>query len=207
MKILIVDDHTLFREGLSHILQQLDDALQTIEASSYETALTALADCPDVDLVLLDLNMPGKDGFSVLEKVGLNYPLVPIAVLSASRSQRDIDKVLNTQAMGFIPKDSSGQVMLDAVRLMLSGGIYKPTPMPLFSSVSDTSSDCRETLNLTPRQREVLGMLALGDSNKQIAALLSITEATTKMHITAIFKFLGVSNRTQATIEALKLGF
>jgi DNA-binding NarL/FixJ family response regulator len=207
MKILIVDDHTLFREGLSHILQQLDDALQTIEASSYETALTALADCPDVDFVLLDLNMPGKDGFSVLEQVGLTYPFVPIAVLSASRRQSEIDKVLNTQAMGFIPKDSSGQVMLDAVRLMMAGGIYKPTTTQMLSSISDTSLSGREIQNLTPRQREVLSMLALGDSNKKIADQLFITEATTKMHITAIFKFLGVSNRTQATIEALKLGY
>jgi DNA-binding NarL/FixJ family response regulator len=202
MKILIVDDHTLFREGLAHILHRLEDDVQIFEASDYDTALTVIADTADLDLMLLDLNMPGKDGFAVLEAVGKNYPTLPAAVVSASRKQSDVDRVLATSAMGYIPKDTTSQVMLCAVQMILSGGVYTP-PAKQFSAIETSNSKID---NLTPRQLQVLSMMVSGSANKNIATDLNVTEATIKMHITSIFKSLGVSNRTQATLAALDMG-
>ncbi len=199
MKILVVDDHALFREGLSCLLRGLEDNTDVLEARDYDETMQVLVAHPDLDLLLLDLNLPGRDGFSVLEAIVTFDSTMPVAVLSASRRRSDIERVMSTSAMGFIPKDTTSEVMLSAVRLILAGGIYTP-PAP-FLDAGET--DVRQSrAALTRRQIEVLAMLLKGLSNKRISADLGIAQATTKMHITAIFKALGVTNRTQAALAA-----
>jgi DNA-binding NarL/FixJ family response regulator len=203
MKILVVDDHALFREGLCYVLNQLEDSVSILEASDYEGAFDVLAANPDLDLVLLDLHMPGKDGFSVLGASSQQYPAIPVVVLSASRERSDIQRVLAAGAMGYIPKESTGKLMLSAVRMVLSGGIYMPPEMAYNPPLEPTN---QKVWSLTPRQLEVLSMIVQGLPNKVIASRLGIAEATINMHVTSILKSLGVSNRTQAAMAAQKLG-
>ena len=205
MKILIVDDHALFRGGLCHVLQDLDEQVDVLEASNCDCAMQHVEANPDLDLVLLDLNMPGEDGFKGLHSFSTLYPTIPVVIVSASNRRRDIQRALDTGAMGFIPKESTSSVMLNALQLVLAGSIY------LHPSMGQQSNPCSKPTNdtvqtLTPRQLQVLSMVVQGHSNKVIAAQLDIAETTIKMHVTAILKSLGVSNRTQAAMEAEKLG-
>lgn len=196
MKILIVDDHALFRDGLSLLLDSLADDVSVIEAVDAVSAFEVLSTHPDLDFMLLDLNIPGKDGFCVLEAMNKEHPTVPVAILSASARQEDVDKVMATSAVGYIHKNTPSKLMLGAVQLMLAGGLYTPPS----ASLTEEAMSAKSEAVLTDRQLEVLARLVDGESNKQIAAKLGITEATTKMHVTAIFKALSVKNRTQAAL-------
>jgi len=204
MRILIIDDHALFRDGLFHVLQKLEDQVDILEASNYDSALEFVSANHDLDLVLLDLHMPGKDGFEVLDTLTKQYPAMPVVILSASNSRSDIQRALDSGAAGYIPKESTSAVMLNALKLILAGGIYMPPIMVQENSVD--TDDKNIAPELTQRQKDVLGLLVLGYSNKAIAKELDLAEATVKMHITAIMERLGVSNRTQAAIQAQKLG-
>jgi len=200
LKILVVDDHALFREGLVYVLDKLESDISIVEASNYEEAVVLLNNYPDIDLALLDLSMPDKDGFTLLSYCRKNFPLVPSVVLSASKEQSDLNRALDGGALGFIPKDTTSEVMLNALRLIMSGEIYIPASMNRRSNNIQSSPE-----SLTPRQQEVVEMMMKGLSNKKIASEMGIVEATIKMHITAIFKRLGVSNRTEAALAAQKL--
>ena len=206
MKILILDDHALFREGLCHVLQELDEQVHVLEASDYDRAMQLVSENPDLDLVLLDLNLPGKDGFTALDSFTRQYPAMPVVILSASNQRGDIQRALDAGAMGYIPKESTSSVMLSALKLILTGGIYLP-PNMVQSSQLETSGHENNSFNLTQRQLEVLAMLVQGCSNKEIAAQMQLAEATVKMHVTSILRSLGVRNRTQAAMVAEKLGF
>ena len=205
MKILLIDDHALFREGLSHVLRKLDDHVSILDASGLELAKQYIAENPDLDLVLLDLHMPEHSGFDILEIFTKSYPTLPVVILSASTTRSDIQHALDLGAMGFIPKDTTGNVMLSALQLILSGGIYTPTDLAQPTNQS-TQQAGDKVPTLTPRQLDVLKAIVQGHSNKIIAAELELAEATVKMHVTAILNGLGVSNRTQAVIAAEKLG-
>lgn len=202
MKILIIDDHALFRDGLCHVLQELDEQANILSASDHDCAMQLMSENPDVDLVLLDLHMPGKDGFAGLATFSKHYPTISVVILSASNDRNDIQRALDAGAMGFIPKESTSSVMLNALKLILAGGIYVPEIM---AQQYDQNLDGRIASDLTPRQVEVLKLMVRGHSNKVIAADLNVTEATIKMHLTSIFKALGVSNRTQAALAAEKM--
>ena len=204
MKILIVDDHALFREGLCFVLESVGENVQILEAADYASAFQLMADNADLNLVLLDLSLPGKGGFDILDEAAKRYPLIPIAVLSASNSRQDINRVLGSAALGFIPKDTTGEVMRCAVRLMLAGGLYFPSEI-VGEQVGDNPGVASVPV-LTQRQTQVLNMISTGLSNKVIAFDLNIAESTVKMHVTSIFRSLGVSNRTQAMIQAHKTG-
>ena len=203
MKILIVDDHSLFREGLSHVLQALEESVIILEAPSCALAIQYVNENTDLDLVLLDLNMPGEDGFSALTSFTQTHPALPVVVLSGSTLRSDMQRALNSGAMGFIPKDTDSAIMLNALRLVLSGGIYMPTSMIQQQVLNHIDNDASI---LTPRQLQVLALLVQGHSNKMIASEMDLAEATVKMHITSILKSLGVSNRTQAAMAAEKMG-
>jgi len=205
VKILIADDHALFREGMCHVLGGLTESVTLLQASECESALKHATDHPDLDLVLLDLNMPGKDGFAVLDTFSNHYPALPVVILSASNRRNHIQRALDAGALGFIPKDTTSAVMLSALRLVLSGGIYVPPAIAIAEKPADKKSQ-HNTQYFTPRQLETLAFLAKGYSNKEIARYLGLSEATIKMHVTAIFKILGVSNRTQAVLAVEKLG-
>ncbi len=203
MKILIVDDHALFRDGLCYVLNALEADITILEASDFECALKHTQDNNNIDLVLLDLNLPGKDGFTVLDSLTERYPALPIIILSASNQMVDIQRALDAGAMGYIPKDTTSAVMLNAIRLVLSGGIYIPSN---FVQQQTQTHKNKCLTGITPRQMQVLALLTQGLSNKVIAAQLGLAEGTVKMHITSIFKILGVSNRTQAVLASDKLG-
>lgn len=208
MKILVADDHALFREGLRHVLAQLAENVEVVEAGDCEQALRAADSHTDIVLVLLDLHMPGRDGFVALETLSRQHPTLPIVVLSASESRADMRRALDHGAMGFIPKAATSAVMLSALRLVMAGGIYVPPEMvqaPAKIAGIETSH-VEATLGLTSRQLDVLGFVLEGKSNKVIAAELGLTEATVKAHITAVFKTLNVSNRTQAALLVERKG-
>lgn len=210
MKLLVVDDHTLFRDGLRHVLCQLEDNVQILEAPTCTHALTMAAGEDDLDMVLLDLGLPDMDGFDALRLLHQRFPILPIVVLSASEEESDAQKSLTEGALGFIPKSSSGQVMLSALRLIFAGGIYLPpflkrfgmSPSPVSATTQKSSKSDTGSQGLTERQLEVLSLLRQGKSNKQIATVLGLTEGTVKVHLAAIYRALNVTNRTEAVIAA-----
>ncbi len=211
MKILLADDHTLFREAMLHPLGQLDANAEIFQAGTATQALALAEEKSDLDLVLLDLNMPGMDGLTAVMTFRDRFPDLPLVVLSASEEHHDIQAVLDAGAMGFIPKSSSTQVMLGALRLVLSGGPYIP-PMLLqraqyaIDPPSNRGARPAATVggaeDMTPRQFEVLEVLAEGLSNKLIGRKLNLSEGTVKVHLAAIFRALDAKNRTEAVIKA-----
>lgn len=200
MKILLADDHALFREGMRHVLAGLDAGATLLEASNYCETQSLIANHPDIDLALVDLRMPGFDGIGSLEQLMENTGGLPVVVLSASEDAHEIEKVLAAGAMGFIPKREASEVALGALRLVLAGGIYVP-PCLIRPGPGTTARH-----RLSPRQQEVLGALVAGKPNKRIARELAVTEATVKAHVAAILRLLGVTNRTEAVAAARERG-
>ncbi|CCG42918.1 response regulator [Magnetospirillum molischianum] len=212
MKILIADDHELFRDGLRHVLSQFEGPPIVIEASDFPQAIAAAENETDIGIVLLDLAMPGMSWGDGLAKLRDVLPSdVPVIVLSASDDRRHVLQAVNMGAAGFIPKTSSSRVMLSALKLVLSGGVYLP---PALLDQGPSGSDAAglpvagesALAALTPRQREVLALLGQGKSNKEIARVLELAEGTVKLHVTAILKALNVNNRTRAVVAASHLG-
>jgi len=206
LKILIIDDHSLFREGLSHVLNELTETVNILEASNYDYAMKHASQNLDLDLVLLDLSLPGKDGFTVQAVLSEKYPTVPVVIVSGSNLRSDVQRAMDHGAMGYIPKESTSQIMLNALKLILAGGIYFP-PELLKDEPNKDMTDSYNSLGLTLRQRQVLALVVEGNSNKEIVRLLKLAEATVKMHVTAILKSLNVNNRTQAArvVEKLRI--
>lgn len=216
MKILVVDDHPLILEALHHVLRQLDGEVEVRDARTAEEGRQLVADHADAGLLLLDLTLPGADGFSLLEELRNAYPSIPVVVLSASDRREDIMRAIDLGAMGYIPKGSSNQVMLQALRLVLSGGVYLPpialggrdepdSEPPRVTDVLASRTTPRE-LGLTARQAQVLALILQGKPNKVICRELGLAEGTVKIHVAAILRALNVSTRTQAVIEASRLG-
>lgn len=211
MKILIADDHELFRDGLRHVLDQLGGELTIVEACDFSQAVAAVERETDIDIVLMDLSMPGMSWNEGLQRLKDLLPdQVPIIVLSASDDRRHVLQAVNMGAAGFIPKTSSSRVMLSALKLVLSGGVYLPPALldqgnPQSDSLGPVPNENAVSF-LTPRQREVLALLGQGKSNKEIARVLQLAEGTVKLHVTAILKALNVNNRTRAVVAASQLG-
>jgi DNA-binding NarL/FixJ family response regulator len=202
MKIILADDHALFREGLRHLLLRLDDNVTVLEAECHNAALKLLADNPDADLALIDLHMPGRIGLTGLVEVLEHAQTVPVVVMSGSEDLQEIHRVIQSGAMGYIPKQEHAEVMLCALHLVLSGGVYVP---PLLMTHSTEDGHTHHT-KLTPKQIEVLNHLGKGYSNKEIGKLMNLTEATVKCHTSAIFRELEVGSRTQAVSIAKQRG-
>lgn len=204
LRILLADDHALFRAGLRHLLTNFGDRLQIEEAYDYDNTAARLSELDDLDLLLLDLNMPGMRGISAVEELRALAPDVPIIVISVRETAEDVRKAIDAGAMGYIPKSSTPEVMMSALQLVLSGGIYLPPhllqELPAAENGSDGSDD--QLARLTPRQRDVLRLLAQGQSNKQIADVLGLAPGTVKIHISRILRAFKVQNRTQAVIAA-----
>ena len=204
--LLIADDHPLFREALRGAVQRVLPGVQLHEADSVD-ALYALADAnPDADLLLMDLNMPGAQGFSALVHVRALHPQLPVVVVSAREEPTVMRRALDHGALGFIPKFADSDVIGAAIGAVLDGERWVP---PEAQNVAATSHEEREVARrlreLTPQQFKVLQMLGAGRLNKQIAYDLGVSEATIKAHVTAILRKLGVTNRTQAVLMAGRL--
>ncbi|MBU0602695.1 MAG: response regulator transcription factor [Gammaproteobacteria bacterium] len=214
MKILIVDDHPLIREALRHVLPGLAADIHLYDAPDCDSGL-ALADAhPDLDLTLLDLTLPGTHGMSALQTFRSAQPALPIVVLSGFDDTDTVLAALDQGAMGFIPKSSSNDVLLSALRLVLSGGVYVPRQAiageyGLGATRQEEGTRRQQTaadIGLTERQAEVLTLMVQGKPNKEICRELNLAEGTVKVHITAILKALGASNRTQAVLAASRIG-
>jgi DNA-binding NarL/FixJ family response regulator len=207
MKVLIADDHALLRTGLAHSLGELAPGTTAYEAADATQVLETLGTHSDLDLILLDLFMPGANGFELLSQVCGSATAAPVVVLSASEDAGHMRKALDCGAAGFIPKSAPREVMLSALRLVLAGGVYLPPELmraPPPSPAQEASPD--DPGVLTERQREVLQRLTQGSSNKQIARDLGLSENTVKVHVAAILRALGASNRTEAALQARELG-
>lgn len=206
MKVLLADDHPLFREGVKPVLQKLDRDLQLVEATDYPSAFAAAHQARDLDLALLDLYMPGMVGVEGVTRFRSAFPEIPVVVLSASEQAEDIHRLLNAGALGYVTKSSPSEVILNALRLVLAGGVYVPPSLLENHGNGTVEFDTSRPAPLTLRQIEVLRELAKGQSNKQIAGVLGVTEGTVKIHLAAIFRILKVNNRTEAVLVAQKMG-
>jgi len=212
LKLLVVEDHALVREGLVRLLGQIEEGATVFESADFESALTVLDNEGEFDLVLLDLALPGIDGFAGLDILRRRYPAMPVAVVSAFDDTPTITRVLNLGASGFFPKAFSGEALLAAVREVLAGNIFRPsgqqgarlddtTPVPP-SRISVKPDE----VGLTDRQAQVLALMVRGLSNRDIADQLELSEGTVKIHATAVFKALGVNSRTQALVAVSRYG-
>lgn len=204
--LIIADDHPLFRAALREVVGRHIPGAKIVEVSSLDALQAAIADHPDSDMILLDLRMPGARGFSSLLYLRAEYPAVPIIVVSASEAASVVRRALDFGASGFIPKSASIETIGESLRTVLDGGISAPRlPEGRTNAEEKERELARRLSTLTPQQLKVLVMLAEGQSNKDIAGHLSITEATVKAHITGILRKLGIERRTQAAILAQRL--
>jgi DNA-binding NarL/FixJ family response regulator len=210
MKLLVVDDHPVLRGGLCALLLQLASDVIVLQAGNADEGLTLVAQNPDLDLVLLDIVMPGMDGLKAIAEFGRVRPELPVAVLSSSENPKDVRDALAQGALGYIPKSASQHTLLAAVRLVMNGDLYVP---PLMLEEADTSPPTPFRFQasgvkavLTDRQVAVLRLVSDGRANKEIAFELGLSEKTVKAHITAIFKILNVVNRTQAASAGRESG-
>ena len=220
MKILVVDDHALIRTALRGVLGELGRDVTVLEASDCRGAFGLIEEQPDLDLVLLDLNLPGIHGLAALEELRTRHPALPVVVLSSANDRASVMQALDQGAMGYIPKLSSNEVLISALRLVLSGGIYIPPEILArlesppaadrqSAAASERSGPPRRTpadLGLSGRQAQVLRLLLEGKSNKIICRELDLAESTVKNHVTLILKALNVTSRTQAVIAAARMG-
>lgn len=206
MKVILADDHALFRDGFALLLQQHEPGVECQIGSSFDDALTLLQTHSDADILMLDLNMPGMRGVSSVQAVQQKYPGLPVVILTGEESRSQMEALLTAGAAGYIPKSSSAGVMISAIRLVMAGGVYVPSQMlggsgsPLRGGVA-----LDDATHLTERQLQVLRLLAAGKSNKLICREMNLGEGTIKVHLSAIFRALNVSNRTEAAMAAQRL--
>lgn len=201
MRILLADDHDLFRAGLGMVLQGLGDGVELAQAGSLSAAMACVDETPEFDLALLDLNMPAMNGMAGLRQFRQQFPEIPVVIVSASDSPADAQQALDAGASGYIHKSSAPQVMLSALQLVLAGGVYVP-PQALRAEEAAPVSYKGKFGGLTARQIDVLRLLAAGKPNKLIARELGLSEGTVKIHLSTIFRVLDVNNRTEAVLAA-----
>jgi len=208
MKILLVDDHALFRDGILLILEGLQLPAETFEASSYESAKALIEENGNFDLVLLDLDLPGISFFDALKAIRQQLPETPVVILSGTVDHRTVEQALHMGARGYIPKSAPAKTMLNALQLVISGDTYIPAEIlrnsPGDATATGETNNKPPTHNLTPRQHDVLLHMAEGKSNKEIGRALYLTESTIRAHVAAILRSFDVSNRTQAVRYAVQ---
>ena len=205
-RLLIADDHPLYRGALREAVTGLFERIDIAEAGTFNEVTELLERGSEVDLVLLDLTMPGVRSFSGLMYLRAQYPSVPVIVVSANDDPAAIRRCMEFGASGFIPKTLGVEVMRDAISCILSGGVWTPPDVDLSAgSDAETAALMTRMTTLTPQQVRVLMMLSEGLLNKQIAYQLGVSEATVKAHVSAILQKLGVESRTQAVIAAAKM--
>jgi DNA-binding NarL/FixJ family response regulator len=205
-RLVIADDHPLFRGALREAVSGLSGRIETAEAGSFDEVATLLERSGEVDLVLLDLAMPGVRGFSGLMYLRAQYPSVPVVVVSANDDPTVIRRCMDFGASGYIPKTLGVEAIRRAIQSVLEGGVWTPPDVDLASGADAAATALvRRLATLTPQQVRVLMMLSEGLLNKQIAYQLGVSEATVKAHVSAILQKLGVESRTQAVIAAAKI--
>lgn len=205
LRILLADDHEVIRLAMKHALRPLAENIAWSEAADAAQVEARLADGAELDLALVDLQMPGSDGAPTIARWRRAFPAVPLVVMSAREEPALVRQLIGLGVSGFVPKSDAAAVMLQAIRLILAGGTY--APLRLLADATDAAREPAAKapeFGLTPRQVEVLGLLARGLPNKSIARELDLSEATVKVHLLAIFRVLGARNRTEAVVAAQK---
>ncbi|MCK4707744.1 MAG: response regulator transcription factor [Gammaproteobacteria bacterium] len=210
MKVLLIDDHELFRDGMRYVLSKLDENIQIFDSSSYEDALPVIKDNQDLDLILLDLGLPGLSDTEALKALRIESPSTPVVVISSNDDGHKVQQILDMGAQGYITKSTNSDVLVSSLKLVLAGGIY--IPPEILARLGDkpgnnNSQSIKTDSQLTPRQLDVLAELTHGYSNKEIGVKLGMAEPTVRVHIAAILKALDVSNRTRAAHIALQKGW
>jgi DNA-binding NarL/FixJ family response regulator len=204
--VLIADDHPLFRGALCQAVMAALPGMSIVEAGTFDDAIRALSGGTMADLVLLDLNMPGMQGFSGLAYLRASHPEAPVLVVSGTDTAQVVRRCLDFGASGFLPKKESIETMRDAIRTVVAGGSWTPPDYdPSMPDDAEGTERVRRLASLTPQQVRVLMMLSEGKLNKQIAYELDVSEATVKAHVSAILTKLGVDSRTQAVIAASRI--
>lgn len=222
MNVLVIDDHPLILHAMRSVVQQLAERVDVVTVTGSQAAREALGAGADFDLALLDLQLGYEDGFALLEELRGAHPALPIVVVAASDHRDDVMRAIDLGAMGFVPKCSSNEVLVSALEMVLSGGIYLP-PSVMRSSAqrpagqrgalphwddrldSERAAATVASLDLTPRQKEVLALLLRGQSNKLIARALNLSVETIKDHVAAVLRTLNVSSRTQAVVAVSQM--
>lgn len=201
MKILLIDHHELFRDGLRHVLQKIPGGMgELLEAGDLMAGLRCIEQRPDLDLILLELKTPGCSSAESIIFFRKRYPHIPLVVVSEDEDVQVIGKALRYGASGFVGKSSSEPMLLDALSSVLAGDIH--VPPQLFRHCASAAE-----YRLTPRQKEILGCLAEGLTNKEISERLGLAQGTIKVHVTAVFQALKVRNRGEAVGVAVQIGY
>jgi DNA-binding NarL/FixJ family response regulator len=203
VKILVVDDHALVREGLQQVLQGLQEQVEVLQAANCGQAFDIALNNPDLDLILLDFHLPDMTGLEALRILGLKHPELPVLILSASSDVMMMRQVLNAGACGFVTKSSLSDELLFAVKKVLEGEVY----LPMELRQDEGSESSLDVSKLTQRQELVLRELLDGRSNREISNTLNISEETVKSHVAAILRHFDVQNRTQAVVAAARFGY
>jgi two-component system, NarL family, nitrate/nitrite response regulator NarL len=212
LKVLVIDDHPLVQEGVAAALESLGHDTRVASARDAEQGMAMAAANPDLDLVLLDLALPGMSGFGLINRLHERFPSLPVVVLSALEDPENVRQAISSGAMGFVPKSAPTRVLLEMLQQVLEGDVSVPATLQGGSGLSNGSAGTAamdplpDVGLLTLRQLEVLSRVCQGKTNKQIATELGLSEKTVKAHVTAIFKVLGVVNRTQAVLVARRVG-
>ncbi|HVO88615.1 MAG TPA: response regulator transcription factor [Casimicrobiaceae bacterium] len=221
MKLLLIDDHALFREGVALLLGSLDPDVEVLEAASCEAGLEVIENCGgELDIVLMDLQLPGASGLDAIRTLREMYPELPVVAVSSSEDKKTVLEALDAGAMGFVPKSSTSTVLKGALKLIMCKGIYLPpsvfladmTALPYGMRMSDATHFAGrepvtpDRLGLTSRQADVLFRILQGKSAKVIGRELGLSGSTVKVHTTAVLRALNVTTRTQAIVAAGKIG-
>jgi DNA-binding NarL/FixJ family response regulator len=220
MKVLLIDDHPLILSALQGVIQGLGSHVSVVGVAGARGAREALAAEPSFDLVLLDLRLGDADGFELLVELRNGWPAVPVVVVSASDRSADVIRAIDLGASGYVPKRASNETLTEALRVVMSGGIYVP-PSTTMAGIGESAAADAEGMphadtvmprpqalaafKLTPRQTDVLGLLLRGQSNKLIARELDLSVETVKDHVAAVLRALGVNSRTQAVLAVSQM--
>ncbi|MFA7431030.1 MAG: response regulator transcription factor [Rhodospirillaceae bacterium] len=212
MRLLLADDHTLVRQGLMPFFKALDPEVEVIEASCFDTALEAARTQGPLDLILLDLRMPGMLGTRGIDMMVAAFPKTPVVILSGSVEASDVVGAIDHGAAGYLPKTLSSTAMINALRLVLSGEKYFPSfafnaPRPVAASPAAPFADGNPLAALDERERTILGMVVDGRTNKEIARVLDLQEVTIKVQTRNIYRKLNAANRSQAVRIAMENGW
>ena len=224
MKILIADDHALFRDALKLYIEHADSNAEIFQAGDMHNTMSLMQEEGNMDIVLLDLRMPGMNGLKGLTKLLKSYPETKVAIISGVASIPEVEKALKKGASGFFPKTISGKTMMSGIKKILNGETFIPLdhnteqPMPSFYTDRDQLAGLSDNqqegfdgpevdIHLTPREKDVLKLLMKGASNQDIADALGLKIVTVKLHIGNLFKKFGVKNRTQVVLKAQNAGF